>query len=261
MPDCHYAGLDVGSTTVKGVRLDAAGSLLAQMSVRTSGDYQADILRVWQTVMAHDGLPVVATGYGQDLVPGALAAVSEIGCHARGLKLMLPQALRVIDVGGQDLKVISINERGQPVNFQMNDKCAAGTGRFLDVMARALGTEIVGLSALAAQSTHTVKINSMCTVFAESEVIGLLARNTSPEDIACGLLASIAERISAMVKRLGGDGPVGITGGGALCTGLVRALEKRLGVPVLMPAHPQLAGAIGAALKARELTGLTAHAD
>jgi (R)-2-hydroxyacyl-CoA dehydratese activating ATPase len=254
MSEMQFAGLDVGSTTVKGARLDAEGNLLAQSILRTSGDYQADIRLVWQAIAA-EGLPVVATGYGQDVVPGALAAVSEIGCHARGLKLMLPEARRVIDVGGQDLKVISVSEKGQPLNFLMNDKCAAGTGRFLDLMARALGTEIAQLSALAAQATQPVRINSMCTVFAESEVIGLLARNASPADIAAGLLASIAERISAMVKRLGGSGLVGITGGGALCGGLVQALAARLGTAVAVPEHPQLAGALGAALKARELVG------
>ncbi len=261
MSERHFAGLDVGSTTVKGARLDDAGKLLAQSIIRTSGDYQADIAKVRLAIAAEYGMPVVATGYGQDLVPGALAAVSEIGCHARGLKFMLPDARRVIDVGGQDLKVISINGQGQPLNFLMNDKCAAGTGRFLDVMAHALGTDISELSTLAAQSSQPVKISSMCTVFAESEVISLLARSTLPADIAAGLLASIAERISAMIKRLGGDGPLGMTGGGAQCAGLVRAVEARLGVTIAVPAHPQLAGALGAALKARELAGQTAAAS
>ena len=249
----EYAGLDVGSTTVKAVRLDSAGGILASHVVRTGGDYQADIRQVRQAVGTQNGVPLVATGYGQDLVQDALAAVSEIGCHARGIRHMLPGSQRVVDVGGQDLKVVLVSDKGQPVNFLMNDKCAAGTGRFLDVMARALGTQIDGLSTLAAQATGPVKISSMCTVFAESEVIGLLARDTSPADIAAGLLASIAERICAMVKRLGGSGGIGITGGGALCSGLVKALSTRLGTPVAVPAHPQLAGALGAALKAREL--------
>jgi predicted CoA-substrate-specific enzyme activase len=283
-----YLGLDVGSTTVKAAAVDADGAIVAHAIARASGDYTADIARVRADV-ARVGAPfaaIVATGYGQALVDDASRTISEISCHARGARALHPNTRVVIDIGGQDMKVISVNERGKPSDFLMNDKCAAGTGRFLEVTARALGLEIGELSALAVSSAAPARINSMCTVFAESEVISLLARGATKTDVAAGLVESIAERIAGMVRKLGvdlktesrnsansestdpvqrpvlgassSDGCMPIlvmTGGGALNPALVESVSRRLACPIAVPPHAQLAGALGAALFARDGAG------
>jgi len=256
MPDTPAAlGIDVGSTTVKGVVLSAGGSLLRAAVLDVTGDYPKDIAQIYGELAASNGsAPVVATGYGQDLVTATIGrevrTLSEIGCHARGIHWMAPGTQLVIDVGGQDLKAIALDARGRPQDFKMNDKCAAGTGRFLDVMARALGVSVGGLSDLAERSDRMIKVTSMCTVFAESEVIGLLARGESRASIAQALLDSIAERIYSMAQRVGAAESVAMTGGGALNRGVVAAVGRRLKREITVPEHPQLAGALGAALAA-----------
>jgi len=247
-------GLDVGSTTVKGVVLAADGELRRAAILDASGDYAQDIAQVYGELANGEPKAIVATGYGQDLVAATVGCevrtMSEIGCHARGVHWMAPATQMVIDVGGQDLKAIALGPRGAPVNFKMNDKCAAGTGRFLDVMARALGVPVSGLADLAERADRTLKVSSMCTVFAESEVITLLARGENRANIANGLLDSIAERIYSMVQRVGAAEMVAMTGGGALNRGVVAAVGRRLKREITVPAHPQLAGALGAALAA-----------
>ena len=259
----EYLGLDVGSTTVKGVVIDGGGTILRGHIEPVTGNYQQDIARV-RRALDDGGLgeyqAVVATGYGQDLVADTTRTLSEISCHARGLNAMNPEIRRVIDVGGQDLKVISISEVGKPLNFVMNDKCAAGTGRFLDVMARALSVETAELAALSSRAEKGAKISSMCTVFAESEVISLLARETPPAVVARGLMDSIAQRIGAMVTRLGAEGALAMTGGVARNRGVVEAVERAVKAPVLVPGYPQLAGALGAALCARDAVAKAAAA-
>jgi predicted CoA-substrate-specific enzyme activase len=247
-------GLDIGSTTVKGVVLAPDGDLVRAAVLDASGDYARDIEQIYGELANGGAAQIIATGYGQDLVAGTInrevRTLSEIGCHARGVHWMAPATQLVIDVGGQDLKVIALGPRGIPQNFKMNDKCAAGTGRFLDVMARALGVPVSGLADLAARAERTLKVSSMCTVFAESEVITLLARGESRASIANGLLDSIAERIFSMVQRVGAAETVAMTGGGALNRGVVAAVGRRLKCEITVPAHPQLAGALGAALTA-----------
>ena len=248
-----YAGIDVGSTTVKGVAMDEAGRRVGAMLVPASGHYSVDIARVLEEICADGCAAIVATGYGADLVPGASRTVTEISCHARGIHLLSPEIMLLIDVGGQDSKVISVGKNGRPVNFEMNDKCAAGTGRFLEVMARSLGIGLSEMSELAVGSASPARITSMCTVFAESEVIGLLARGTARADIVAGIIESASERIVSLAARLGCGPPVAMTGGAARNAALVAAIARRLSAPVLVPDSPELCGALGAADIARVL--------
>lgn len=249
-----YLGVDAGSTTVKAVVVDGTGAVLRTRLAPASGDYARDIAGVLRGAKrALNIRACIATGYAQDLVPGAVRTLSEISCHARGAHHIAPETQLVLDIGGQDCKAIRLGPGGKPQSFQMNDKCAAGTGRFLDVMARALGVSIGELADLAAQADHGARISSMCTVFAESEVISLLSRGQPKADVARGLLEAIAERVSAMALRLGPAQQVLLTGGVAQNAGVVAALSRRLRVSVQVPQQPQLTGALGAALCAREL--------
>ena len=183
---------------------------------------------------------------------GADEQVSELSCHARGIHFLLPQVRTIIDIGGQDAKAIQINERGQLVAFQMNDKCAAGTGRFLDVMAKVLNVGIDQLGPLSLQSKHPVSISNTCTVFAESEVISQLSSNVPMEDIAAGIHNSVAKRVAGMAMRLGRPTTLAMSGGVALNVGVVSAMERERGCPVQVHPMCQLAGAIGAAVLAGE---------
>jgi len=261
-----YLGVDAGSTAVKAVAIDSQGGMVAEHLASVSGDYAADIERM---VAAMGGAgrfrSVVATGYAQDLVGQAAglpdvspasrlrhSTLSEISCHARGVHHLLPDAGLVIDIGGQDMKAIRIGPGGKPTAFQMNDKCAAGTGRFLEVMARALGVEVASMGELAAAAADPARISSMCAVFAESEVVTLVARGRRCADIAAGLLDSVAERVFALAARVGFDGSViAVTGGVARNAELVAAVSRRLNRPVVVPEQPQFSGALGAALTAR----------
>ncbi len=195
---------------------------------------------------------IVATGYGRISVPEANKAITEITCHAKGLTSLLPEVRTIIDIGGQDSKVIRLNGAGKIIDFAMNDKCAAGTGRFLQVMAQVLGMDVSEL-ADAEVPDEMVSINSMCTVFAESEIIGHLAQGKSRGGLVAGLHQSVAKRVAAMAARVGVVGPVAFTGGVAKNGGIRRALEEELKVSLLTPTDCQFTGALGAALLAREL--------
>ena len=198
---------------------------------------------------------VVATGYGRHLARERLgcSVITEIKAHALGASRLFPTCRTVIDIGGQDSKVIRV-ESGRQVNFEMNDRCAAGTGRFLEVMAATLGYTLseFGQEALAAPAS--VAINSMCTVFSESEVISLIAGGESKQSIALGLHESIVNRLLALVGRVGVEPPVVLTGGVARNPCIRALLERRLGVPLLVPEEPQIVGALGAALSAGPVT-------
>ena len=195
---------------------------------------------------------VVTTGYGRETIGLSDASATEITCHAKGAHFLFPQARTVIDIGGQDSKVIRIDERGNVVNFVMNDKCAAGTGRFLDMMAKTLELTLPEMSELGLAWKNEVTISSMCTVFAESEVVSLVADNTAPEDIIHGLNASVAGKTASLVKRLGGEPAYIMTGGVAQNKGVVKELSDKLEAEVHVPQEAQLCGAIGAALLAFE---------
>jgi predicted CoA-substrate-specific enzyme activase len=198
---------------------------------------------------------IVATGYGRIAVSFADKQVTEVTCHARGVHHLMPGARTVIDIGGQDSKAMRIDGQGRVTDFVMNDKCAAGTGRFLEVMARALGLALDDLGTLSLTSGNPCRMSSVCTVFAESEVVSLRAEGRTREDIAAGIHRSIASRIAAMIAPLGCEEVLALTGGVALNRGVVKALGDELELPVKVPVRPQLTGAFGAALLASELSG------
>jgi predicted CoA-substrate-specific enzyme activase len=198
---------------------------------------------------------IVATGYGRISLTFADKCVTEITCHARGAAYLVPGIDTIIDIGGQDSKVIKVNSSGQVLDFSMNDKCAAGTGRFLQVMANALGFDVSDLGTPS--PVQLVTISNMCTVFAESEVIGLLAQGVAKESIVSGLHQAIARRISAMVHKFENNSKIVFTGGVALNRGVHRSLEQELAKTIYVPEECQLAGALGAALIAQDLIGGT----
>ena len=194
----------------------------------------------------------MATGYGRMTFPGADDQASELSCHGKGIHYLIPEARVVIDIGGQDAKVMQINERGALLNFVMNDKCAAGTGRFLDVMAGILSVQTSELAELAAKAEEPLSISSVCTVFAESEVISHLAAGATRSDVAAGIHQSVAKRVAGLGNRIGFRGPIAMSGGVALNAGVVRALEHELGKQIVTHPDAQLAGAYGAAILAFE---------
>ena len=192
----------------------------------------------------------VATGYGRITYKEADKQITELSCHAKGVAYLVKDARTIIDIGGQDAKVIKLDANGQMVNFGMNEKCAAGTGRFLEVMARVLGCTLSDLSDLAKQSDKEVSISSVCTVFAESEVISQLAGGEKIANVARGAHVAIAKRVAGMCNRVGVEPKVVMTGGVALNADMVDCMAKELGVPVQAAPDCQAAGAIGAALAA-----------
>ncbi|MET1124373.1 MAG: acyl-CoA dehydratase activase [Archaeoglobaceae archaeon] len=242
------AGVDVGSLTAKCVIVED-GKVLAYSVAKVSPDLEKSAERVFEEAVKKAGVEVeyvVATGYGRKKVSFADRTVTEITCHALGAKHVFPNCRTVIDIGGQDSKVIAVGDGVE--NFVMNDKCAAGTGRFLEVMASALGVSVEELGELDAKADSPVSISSTCTVFAESEVISHLARGEKVENIVAGVHNAIASRIAAMAQRVGIKPDVVMSGGVAKNRGVRRALQELLGVRILVPQEPQIIGALGAAL-------------
>jgi predicted CoA-substrate-specific enzyme activase len=195
---------------------------------------------------------MVATGYGRHAADFAGEKVTEITCHARGAHFVRPEARTVIDLGGQDSKAIAIDEKGKVRDFVMNDKCSAGTGRFLEVMAAALEIELDDLGRISLESESPASISSVCTVFAESEVVSRVAEGVNKVDIVAGIHQAIASRIYAMAVRIPVEERIVMTGGVALNVGVVRALEGRFKTDIIVPEMPQHMGALGAALIAAE---------
>ncbi|MCK4535117.1 MAG: 2-hydroxyglutaryl-CoA dehydratase, partial [Syntrophobacterales bacterium] len=196
---------------------------------------------------------IVSTGYGRNSVEFADKAITEIICHGAGAYYLNPEVRSIIDVGGQDSKVLTIDSDGRVKDFAMNDKCAAGTGRFLEVMARALESDLDDFGVVSLKSDSPSKISSICTVFAESEVVSLISKGESREDIIAGIHESVASRISSLARRVGVKEPVMMTGGVARNIGVVRALEKVLGVSIKVSEFAQVNGAVGAAVMAAKL--------
>ncbi len=194
---------------------------------------------------------MVTTGYGRKNLQLSDSSITEITCHAKGARFLYPQVRTVIDIGGQDSKVIVLDDEGNVVNFVMNDKCAAGTGRFLETMARTLDVSLDEMSTLGLKG-NPVTISSTCTVFAESEVVSLIANNTAMADIINGLNQSIASRTISQARRAKGQAPYMMTGGVSNNAGVVKALEKELGESIYVPREAQICGALGAALFALE---------
>ncbi|MGO3797127.1 MAG: acyl-CoA dehydratase activase [Pauljensenia sp.] len=252
-----FAGVDVGSTTSKAVVIDRDGQVLAR-ALRPEGIGSTageTVLReaVEEACGGFEGVGfIVATGYGRKIFPHSDRQVSELSCHTRGVAHVVPGVRTLIDVGGQDAKAMSINAEGVMTAFQMNDKCAAGTGRFLEVMASILHVGIGDLETEYFASTDPVKISSTCTVFSESEVISQLARGAKREDVVAGICQSVASRFAALVSRVGVEPKVCISGGVARNHGVRDALARDLGVPIEAPPYAQYMGALGASLYARE---------
>jgi len=255
----YFAGIDIGSVTTKAAIIDDGGVMVAGALVATGVSGRQAAQEAFREALAACKLDreqidaIVTTGYGRNLAEFGGRAITEITCHARGSFEYVQDAHLLIDIGGQDSKAISVRENGKVEGFQMNDRCAAGTGRFLEVMARALSTDVLGLSGMALGASKCVAISNMCTVFAESEVVSLLARHTHPETIAAGLVDSVAERVAAMAKKLVHYHRVFMSGGVTLNQAIVKALGRALGTDVEVLPHPQLTGAYGAALLAGEL--------
>ncbi len=256
-----FLGIDIGSLSCDGVLIDVHGNLLAAAVVPTGARNLEAIARVQREVLDAAGLEkaavqaTVSTGYGRDRVDGRLAAVTEITCHARGIQSLFPDTDILIDIGGQDSKAILLDRQGGVKDFAMNDKCAAGTGRFLEAMARALQVDITELGDLDRGARENLTLSSMCTVFAESEVVSLIAKGTETREIVAGLNRAIASRTASLVKRVGGEVDalnVAMSGGVARNGGVVRALAEQLGRPLSVPEKPDTVGALGAALIARQ---------
>ncbi len=250
------AGIDVGSTTVKCVVMKG-GEILATKVASTGYDMSEAWGRVLYPALEEAGVKkedvdrIVSTGYGRECVAEAHRQVTEITCHGKGAHFLSPEVRTVIDIGGQDSKAISLDEGGKVLDFVMNDRCAAGTGRFLEVMSRALGVDMERFGELSLSSSNPVSISSVCTVFAESEVISMMAHKKKREDIIAGIHRAIASRIFSMTRRLRIQEPIMLTGGCARNVGLKKALEDIFSCEIVVHELSQLTGAIGAALMAR----------
>ena len=254
----YYAGIDSGSTSTDVVIMDQSGKIITSVILPTGAGAENSAARGLTQALAQAGLEqshlagVTATGYGRGSINVGDSQVTEISCHARGAHYLFPEVSTVIDIGGQDSKVICLDAGGNVKNFVMNDKCAAGTGRFLDNMARTLEMTLDQMSKNGINYKEDITISSMCTVFAESEVVSLIAKNKSPDDIVHGLNKAVASKTGTLVARAGGTEKYMMTGGVSRNAGLVRALEKELGAKLFISPYAQLCGAIGAALFAME---------
>lgn len=255
----YTLGIDIGSTASKCVILQNGAEIVAKslipVGAGTSGPHRAIEQVLREAGLAQEDMAfVLATGYGRNsLMDIADQQMSELTCHAKGAAFLFPSVRTVIDIGGQDVKILSV-EGGSMVNFQMNDKCAAGTGRFLDVMARVLEVKVDQLGDLGAQSTKQVAISSTCTVFAESEVISQLAIGSDKRDIINGIHQSVSHRVCGLTHRVGVRSDVVMTGGVAQNRGVVDAISLELGCPILTSPLTQYNGALGAALLAWQKT-------
>ena len=250
----YSIGIDSGSTATKGILL-ADGVITRRFLVPTSFRPATAITEAWETL--REGLEttpfLTLTGYGRQLVDFADKQVTEISCHGLGARFLEPATRAVIDIGGQDSKVIRLNEDGSVKNFVMNDKCAAGTGRFLEMMAKTMEMSLDELSQVGLSYQEDITISSMCTVFAESEVVSLIAQNKHTDDIVHGLNKAVAAKTASLVKRVGGEEAYMMTGGVAQNKGLVKTLEERLGTSLVISPKSQLCGALGAALFAADM--------
>lgn len=252
-----FAGIDIGSLSSKALLLED-NNILSYTILPTGADPKKTSEKCLADVLKKVGLRkedisfIVATGYGRVIVPFKAKEMTEISCHARGASFLYPEARTIIDVGGQDSKIISLDENSKVIDFVMNDKCAAGTGRFLEVMAKALEVELDKIGILSLQSRKGVSISSMCTVFAESEVISFISKGYNVKEILRGLHEAIAKRIYNLSKRLRIKDKVVFTGGVAKNLGIKRFLEELFKKDIVVPDEPQIVGALGAALFAKD---------
>jgi predicted CoA-substrate-specific enzyme activase len=258
----YVAGCDVGSLTTKAVVMNRR-RIVAASVIRSGPNPVASAGDVMTKVCAEAGIEqddiacCIGTGYGRERIAFVTDTVSEIACHGRGAQWVVPSTRTVIDIGGQDCKVIKLDRQGNIVKFVTNDKCASGTGRFLDIMAKVMNIETEELGKLSSKSTSPIPFASVCTVWAQADVIKHINARSRPEDICAGINAAMANRVSMLANTMQVEDDICITGGGAKNSGVVTALGQILGrrIKQIKRVDPQLAGAIGAALVAAERVG------
>jgi (R)-2-hydroxyacyl-CoA dehydratese activating ATPase len=254
----YFAGVDIGSTMTKVVLLDKSSNLLSSIKGPTGPEHRQLANEVMQQALQQTSLQIddisyiVATGYGRFNVPFADRQITELSCHARGVSSLFPNVRTAIDIGGQDAKCMKINN-GRLTSFVMNDKCAAGTGRFLEVTAATLGIRLEDMGDISLKATKKIQISNLCTIFAQQEVVALLSRGEKLENILAGLHDALASRVAALARRLGIEPDLVLTGGVAKNTGIVRAMKESLGCEIFVPEEPLLTGALGAAILAKEI--------
>lgn len=252
------AGIDIGSLTTAAVLL-TDNSILNYEIIPTGANSKITAQKAYEKILQNSNIKqhqveyTVATGYGRITAPFADKQVTEITCHALGINQQNQKIRTVIDVGGQDSKAIKLDSNGNVEDFVMNDKCAAGTGRFLEVMAKALEVDLNEFSRIAQKVKKGIPISNMCAVFAESEVISLIAEGNNKSEIIRGLVESVGDRTEGMVARINWEQPVAMTGGVAKNNGVVNVLKEKLNTPIFIPEEPQLTGALGAAIKAGKM--------
>ena len=253
----YFAGVDIGSTMTKVVLMDKSSNLLSTIKGPTGPEYRQLANEVMRQALEQASLQIddisyiVATGYGRLSVPFADRQITELSCHARGVSSLFPNVRTAIDIGGQDAKCMKI-DNGRLISFVMNDKCAAGTGRFLEVTAATLGIRLEDMGDISLKATKKIQISNLCTIFAQQEVVALLSRGEKLENILAGLHDALASRIAALARRLGIEPDLVLTGGVAKNTGIVRAMKESLGCEIFVPEEPLLTGALGAAILAKE---------
>ncbi len=254
--DMYVMGIDSGSTSTNAVIMDGERNIVASSVVRTGAKSGESARRILGEILEKAGLKrediswIVSTGYGRVSIDFADENVTEISCHGRGAHYFNPSVRTILDIGGQDSKAIHLNEAGEVTDFVMNDKCAAGTGRFLEMIARTLEVDVDDLGPEALRSTEDIEITSMCSVFAESEVISLIANNKEKADIANGVCRAIAGKAYSLLKRVGMEETFMMTGGVAKNPGVVRAVEEKIQSRLYICPEPEIVGAAGAALYA-----------
>jgi predicted CoA-substrate-specific enzyme activase len=253
----YFAGIDVGSTITK-VVIQNEG-IIASIIKPTGPEQRRLANKVMEealnkAVISFQAITyIVATGYGRINVPFADKQLTEITCHAKGISSLFPKAKTIIDIGGQDIKAIKIDATGRTIDFVMNDKCAAGSGRFIEVIADTLGVPLDKVGDLSLQSKSLAKISNICTIWAQQEVAASLAEGVPISDLLAGVHHSLADRICRMVNRLRVEEAIVVTGGGGKNRGLLKALSEQLGHKILVPEEPLVTGALGAALLGKEI--------
>jgi (R)-2-hydroxyacyl-CoA dehydratese activating ATPase len=251
-----YAGIDIGSCTTKAVVIDSSSNIIGSHVLRSGVDYKAAATTALQAALdgrSPDGVPMVATGYGRHSIPYTTDVKTEIACHAKGAYHYVNRALTLVDIGGQDNKVIKLDNDGYRIDFKMNRKCAAGTGTFIEEIANRMDIPLDQLDAMARRAEKKIKINSYCTVFASTEILSHIRAGVSPEDLVRGIFDSVVDRVMEMIPLAD---PLVLCGGVVEYFPIVADIfRERIHGDVIVPPHPQLTGAFGAALFARQLTG------
>ena len=262
----YFMGIDIGSGTSKGV-ITKDGKLLAYHLLPSGVNYRAVAQKLREELLAKAGLSpediayTVATGQGSGNVPFSNQQVTDIRCCARGINSLFPSVRTIIDVQGQSSQVIRLSEKGQVTNFVVSEKCAAGSGRFLEVIANVLQIELGDIGPLSLKSKNPVTFTTSCAVFGESEAVSRVVEGTAKEDILAGIHEALANKIFALIDRVGLEKECAISGGGALNIGLIKSVGEKLGIKLLVPTEPQIVTALGAAIMAEEGERLTASGE